>query len=145
MCIDGAVFNLADLIIANGDFEAGVLRRTGGGTFRMEIAGNGRIDLLKPAYRSFFEGPIQNIRTRFGDFVLVNTNFAIGNSAWGDINEVTHIQKEAGFINSDDPQSVQTWQDYMVFEEANRTAMDAAVRMLAQRRPAPGVGVWPHS
>src|SRR5581483_7634978 len=143
MCTDG-VFGAADLVIANGVFEADILRRTGGDKFRMEIAGNGRIDILKPRYRAFFDKPIKDVQSRFGDFVLVNTNFQIVNSIWHDLEHVTRIQIQAGFVKPNDPASMQTWRDYLAFEDANRTAMYAAIRLLAKRRPAQRIVVRPH-
>ena len=58
------------------------------GKNRIEITGNGRIDLLKPALRPLFQRAIDEIVARHGDFVLVNTNFTIANSIWQGADQV---------------------------------------------------------
>jgi len=143
LCAEG-IFDAADLVLAHGQFEHDVFRRLGGGRGRIEICGNGRIDLLKPRFRPYFQAQADDLRRRHGDFVLVNTNFSILNSAWQSLEEVTAIQVRAGFLRPDDPRSVQTWQDYVEFEKANREAMYAAIAELARRRPAQKIVVRPH-
>jgi surface carbohydrate biosynthesis protein len=38
--------------------------------------GNARVDLLRPEMRSLFDRPVADLRSRFGKFVLINTNFS---------------------------------------------------------------------
>src|SRR5581483_3125562 len=75
MCTEG-IFGLSDLILANGKFEHDILKRLGGGRERIEITGNGRIDILKPALQSIYRDEVNAIKAKHGDFVLVNTNFS---------------------------------------------------------------------
>jgi len=42
----------------------------------IHVTGNPRVDLIRPEVRGFFDGEIAGIRARYGDFVLVNTNFS---------------------------------------------------------------------
>jgi surface carbohydrate biosynthesis protein len=143
LCTDG-IFQWPDLILTDGQFEHDILKRLSTGRNRIEITGNGRIDLLKPALRPLFQKEIDEIVTRHGDFVLVNTNFSILNSIWQSVDQVTQIQLQAGFIKSNEPASMQMWQDYLDFEDANRTAMHIAMRELARRRPQQRIIVRPH-
>ena len=143
MCTDG-IFQWPDLILADGQFEHDILKRLSSGRNRIEITGNGRIDLLKPALRPIFQKEIDDVVARHGDFVLVNTNFSVLNSIWQSVEQVTQIQLQAGFIKPNEPASVQTWQDYLDFEDANRTAMHIAIRELARRRPQQRIIVRPH-
>lgn len=138
------IFELPNMIIANGAFEQEVLKRLSGGKARVEVAGNGRIDLLKPGYRSYYQKEIDAIRAKHGDFILVNTNFGIINTIWDSIEEVTRIHVEAGFVRPDDPASMQSWQDQIEFEELNKAAILEAIRELAQRRPGQKIVVRPH-
>ncbi len=41
----------------------------------IHVTGNPRTDLLRPELRGFYEDAVAEIRARYGDFVLVNTNF----------------------------------------------------------------------
>jgi surface carbohydrate biosynthesis protein len=143
LCTEG-IFQWPDLILADGQFEHDILRRLSNGKNRIEITGNGRIDLLKPALRSLFQPEIDEIIARHGDFILVNTNFSIFNSIWQSVEQVTQIQLRAGFIKPNDAVSMQTWQDYLDFEDANRAAMHTAIRELARRRPQQRIIVRPH-
>jgi surface carbohydrate biosynthesis protein len=143
LCTEG-IFQWPDLILADGQFEHEILRRLSNGKNRIEITGNGRIDLLKPALRPLFQREIDEVVARHGDFVLVNTNFTIANSIWQGAAQVTKIQMQAGFIKPNDAASMQTWQDYLDFEEANLPAMHTAIRELARRRPQQRIIVRPH-
>jgi len=41
----------------------------------IHITGNPRNDLLRPEIRSYYEKDVNEIRSTFGDFILINTNF----------------------------------------------------------------------
>ena len=143
LCTEG-IFQWPDLILANGEFEHDIFKRLSTGKNRIEITGNGRIDLLKPALRPLFRKAIDEIIGRYGDFVLVNTNFPVLNSMWQSVEHVAQIQLRAEFIKPQDPASKQIWQEYLDFEDANRTAMHIAIRELARRRPQQHIIVRPH-
>ena len=80
MMLDDETFNRPRLLFAWGQSNADVWKRFKGyrGTPILEI-GNPRIDLLRPELASYFEREVQSIRDRFGDFVLVSTNFSMVN------------------------------------------------------------------
>jgi surface carbohydrate biosynthesis protein len=46
----------------------------------IHVTGNPRIDMLRPELEAFHREEADRIRARFGDFVLVNTNFAMVNA-----------------------------------------------------------------
>lgn len=142
-CASG-IFDLSDAIYANGDLEKDVLSEFSGGKVPIEVVGNSRVDLLKPSFRGFFKGEIAAIRARFGDFVLVNTNFGIINSTFNDLKTVTDIHIRGGFIKPDDPSSVQAWDDQIEFERLNREAVLTAIRELSVRRPRLKIVLRPH-
>ena len=45
----------------------------------IHATGNPRIDLMRPELRGYFDEDVAALRRRFGDFLLVNTNFALVN------------------------------------------------------------------
>jgi len=64
-------------LIAWGPDHASVLRKYPGYQgAQIHIAGNARADLLRPELREFYRADADAIRERFGDFVLVSTNFS---------------------------------------------------------------------
>lgn len=138
------IFSIPDLILANGKFEKQVLGKLSGGKVAIEVTGNGRIDILKPGYRGYFKKEIDAIRAKFGDFVLVNTNFGIINTLWDSVAQVTEIHVRAGFVKPEDPESVRAWNDQIEFEQLNKAAILAAVEDLCARRPRQKVVVRPH-
>jgi surface carbohydrate biosynthesis protein len=42
----------------------------------IHVTGNPRGDLLRPEIHGYFEGEANNLRTAYGDFILINTNFS---------------------------------------------------------------------
>ncbi|MFQ5698963.1 MAG: surface carbohydrate biosynthesis protein [Myxococcota bacterium] len=46
----------------------------------IRITGNPRIDLMRPELREFYRHDVDDIHRRFGDLILVNTNFAMVNA-----------------------------------------------------------------
>jgi len=46
----------------------------------IHVTGNPRGDMLRPELRPFFDDETRSLRDRFGDFILVNTNFAMVNA-----------------------------------------------------------------
>ena len=80
MMLDDETFNRPRLLFAWGQSNADVWRRFKGyrGTPILEI-GNPRMDLLRPELAAYFTHQVQSIRERFGDFVLVSTNFSMVN------------------------------------------------------------------
>ena len=138
------IFDLPDVIFSTSDFEKQVLVEGGGNARKIEVTGNPRVDILKPEFHGFYKREIDIIHKHFGEFVLVNTNFAITNSVWVGEGDVKRIFIEAGFLRLDDPESVKEWEDKNAFEEANKAAIIAAIRDLATRRPSLKIVVRPH-
>lgn len=54
----------------------------------IHIAGSPRIDLMRPELREFYRPEVDAIRERFGDFVLVNTNFSKVNHFYPELSEL---------------------------------------------------------
>ena len=50
---------------------------------RIIATGHPRFELCKPRYRGYLDEEVSDLRRRFGTFVLVNTSFGTGNSAFG--------------------------------------------------------------
>jgi surface carbohydrate biosynthesis protein len=52
----------------------------------IHITGNPRSDMLRPELRRFYQNEIEEFQTRYGDFILVNTNFNQVNAFGPDMN-----------------------------------------------------------
>jgi surface carbohydrate biosynthesis protein len=66
----------------------------------IHIAGNPRVDLMRPELKGYYKYQVEDIRKRFGDFVLVNTNFSKVNHFYTDLSPL----KKA--IEAKNPQKV---------------------------------------
>ena len=52
----------------------------------IHITGNPRSDMLRPELRSFYDDEVEQLRSKYGDFILVNTNFNHINAYGPDMN-----------------------------------------------------------
>jgi surface carbohydrate biosynthesis protein len=65
------------ILFAWGDDDARSFRAFGGyHGCPIHVTGNPRVDLMRPEIRGFFAAEAEALRARYGDFVLVNTNFS---------------------------------------------------------------------
>ena len=69
----------------------------------IHIAGNPRIDLMRPELKGYYQSQVEDIRKRFGNFVLVNTNFSKVNHFYTDLSPL----KKA--IEAENPQKVNSF------------------------------------
>ena len=53
---------------------------------KIAITGNPRGDLLRPEIRVYYNNKVEKIRERYGDFILVTTNFGLVNAYHTDMN-----------------------------------------------------------
>jgi surface carbohydrate biosynthesis protein len=52
----------------------------------IHVTGNPRSDMLRPELRSFYEKEVEEFQARYGDFILINTNFNHVNAFGPDMN-----------------------------------------------------------
>jgi surface carbohydrate biosynthesis protein len=84
-------------LFAWGTDDAETFRRYPGyaGT-DIHITGNPRGDLMRPELREFYREDVEALRKRFGDFVLVNTNFAEVNHFHPQLSEYNKAMAKKG-------------------------------------------------
>ncbi len=56
----------------------------------VHVTGNPRIDQLRPEVRGYFAPEVEALRSRYGDFILVNTNFSFVNNFVASLNLIEH-------------------------------------------------------
>jgi surface carbohydrate biosynthesis protein len=62
----------------------------------IHITGNPRIDLMRPDVRAYFDPEVAEIRRRFGEFVMINTNFAYVNAFASSLNLMQDAKTPGG-------------------------------------------------
>ncbi len=74
-------FKVVDHLFAWGVDDAEFFKRYPGyGGAPVHVTGNPRIDLLRPELRAYFAPEVAELRKRYGEFILVNTNFSFVNN-----------------------------------------------------------------
>jgi len=80
---------------------------------RIFETGNPRLDLLRPGLREFYRSEAEALRARFGDFILINTNFGRYNHYFGR-DKVLDILKTRGLIrHAKDETFFRGWIDFL--------------------------------
>lgn len=94
--------NVTDMFFCWGKRQASLVEKKAGKTnCKIFIAGNPRLDLLRPEYRVIFKEDSEKIRKKYGKIILINTNFGHGNHFSGD-DFVIESFKEKGWMNDAD-------------------------------------------
>jgi len=74
-------FEFIDELFAWGPDDAAFFRSYEGYAGEpVHVTGNPRVDLLRPEVRGYFDRDVQALKARYGDFILVNTNFSFVNN-----------------------------------------------------------------
>ena len=75
-----STFNFIRYLFAWGEDDAEMFNRyPGNKSTKVFVTGNPRADLLRRDVRGYFSDEVEQLRARFGDFILVNTNFSFVN------------------------------------------------------------------
>jgi surface carbohydrate biosynthesis protein len=134
-----ATYELADCIMATGEFEFHTHLSAGCRPEKLVVTGNPRIDLLKPCFSSFYAADVTTLKKSLGSFILINTNFGLLNSKWGSIEAVKQIEIRAGGLDPKDPKSV------AIFEQAIETEIEhqKSISLFIVVRPHPSESLDP--
>jgi surface carbohydrate biosynthesis protein len=108
---------------------------------KMEQVGNPRIDLLRAELRNHFARQAENLRGKYGPFLLINTNFAPYNNIRG-METSLQIQKQSGKISSSEGE--QLFLDFVRFKKEMYHAFISMASCLAESCPDRTVIIRPH-
>jgi len=111
---------------------------------RYRIVGNPRWDLLRPELRGSHAEEVAAIRRRYGPFILINTNFAILNSARRPPAEYRKWFVKNGRFDLSKAEDVIFLDEIFEMEGANTAAVHELVRALPAHLPDHRVIVRPH-
>lgn len=88
-------FKVIDQLFAWGADDAAFFKSYHGYTgVPVHVTGNPRIDQLRPEVRGYFASEVQALKARYGDFILVNTNFSFVNNFVPSLNLI--VRDESG-------------------------------------------------
>jgi len=137
-------YELADYILTTGDVEKNAHVNAGCPASKLIVTGNPRVDVLKPPYRLLHQENIERLHERFGQFILINTNFGIKNSKWETVEAVRNIEIKAGSLDPNDPASIAKFDSMVEWEEQNSIGIADVVDKLSANFPDKTILVRPH-
>jgi surface carbohydrate biosynthesis protein len=105
---------------------------------------NPRWDLMRPELRSIYDQDVADIKRRFGDFILVNSNLGFTNTEKGDVDEMIRNLVRMGKIDPANPIQMNHLAEGRQMEEANRAALLAFLPRLRQQFPDVRIVLRPH-
>ncbi|WP_028466565.1 surface carbohydrate biosynthesis protein [Nisaea denitrificans] len=111
---------------------------------RFTITGNPRFDLLRKEFTKAFDEDAQAYRTRYGRYILINTNFGYVNTAWGKPENFVKVCENVGYANRSDPEDRKFFDDFYDLEVMNMAAFKVMTRKLRDRFPDHQIVLRPH-
>lgn len=143
-CYDPSTARCCDLFLFQGPFQRECVTAFLGSTIRSGVTGNPRIDLLTRHYNARRTVEREALRQRFGDFLLINTNFSTVNPRGLDACGVLDTCLGAGWYDPEIPEDIEIF-----FVEAERERTDLRnlvdlVHGLVDKGFAPPIVIRPH-
>ena len=143
--VSRAAVDATDLIFLPGTYNssafAGVFGLEEG---RVRRASNPRWDLLRAGLRSVFAEEVADLKRRYGDFILVNSNLGLTNSRKGDARQMIQGLIDQGKIDANDRDLLRDLDDIVAMEESNRASLIALMPEMARRFPDHRIILRPH-
>lgn len=107
---------------------------------QVKVTGEPRFDLLRPKYEGFFQTEIEQLKKKYGIFILINTSFGLSNSSIGEENIKTFLE-----TTSDIPDEQRHL--YLKKHEEGKIVMKEFInlaKLLAETFPELNVLIRPH-
>jgi surface carbohydrate biosynthesis protein len=134
-----------DLFLVQGRFQAECLARHAPGfTDKTTIVGNPRADLLRGTLTVDLREHAERLRGKYGEFVLLNTNFGGINPAHGDSLTFYNLNLQVGMLDRDSSTDHSYFRDRLKWERDNAQALIRFAHGLAMRRPESRIILRPH-
>ena len=104
----------------------------------VHVTGNPRVDLMRPEVRGYFDGEVKRLRDRYGEFLLLNTNFGTVNHRVPELAWMSQLDESAP-SEKDDFRTALTRHRLTLFDHFKRL-----VRDLGRTFPDRNLVVRPH-
>ena len=111
---------------------------------RVRRAANPRWDLLRKELRPVFAQEVADLRQRYGDFILVNSNLGATNSKKGDAKQMIQGLIDQGKVDANDTELLRDLDDIVAMEGTNRAALIALLPAMVRRFPNQRIILRPH-
>src|SRR5262245_26863821 len=111
---------------------------------RVHRAANPRWDLLRKELRPVFAEEVAELKRRYGDFILVNSNLGATNSKKGDARHMIQGLIDQGKVDPNDSELIRDLDNIVAMEGTNRTALIELLPAIARRFPNHRIVLRPH-
>lgn len=143
--VSRAAVDATDLIFMPGTYNSSAFASVFGlEEGRVRRAANPRWDLLREELRPVFAQEVADLRRRYGDFILVNSNLGFTNSHKGDSREVVQALIDQGKVDPDNTELLRDFDSFEAMERANRIALIELLLAVAKRFPHRRIILRPH-
>lgn len=105
---------------------------------------NPRWDLMRPELRSIYDQDVADIKRRFGEFILINSNLGFTNTEKGDVDEIIRNLVRTGKIDLSDPRMAKHVEECRAMEVANHAALLEFLPRLRRQFPDVKIILRPH-
>ncbi len=140
--ISRRVFSRLDLFFAWGKAQAEAVRiKVPDAADKIILAGNPRLDLLRPPFRSLVEAEARKIREVHGPYILINTNFSRYNHFYSRDFFIQNLKAMGRIRNKEEAAFMEGWISYSEKMFHHFTSM---VKRLSKAFPDMTVIVRPH-
>lgn len=78
------LFDASERVFLWGNYQYDLVKHLVSDNQKVIVSGHPRFELLKQPYHYLYNSEVHRLRKRFGDFILINTNFGFGNNIKGD-------------------------------------------------------------
>ena len=144
-CYDDGVGENCDAFLVHGPFQADcVLGKFPNAAGRVHITGNPRIDLFQAKFAAGLRADSEALRRRFGDFLLINTNFSTINPRDDDALGCFDACVRVGLVDPGDPVDLEEFFTWCDWEKTNLATIGALLDGLRRRGFSWPVIVRPH-
>jgi surface carbohydrate biosynthesis protein len=143
--VSRAAVDATDLIFLPGTYNSSAFASVFGlEEGRVRRASNPRWDLLREELRPVFADEVADLKRRYGDFILVNSNLGLTNSRKGDARQMIQGLIDQGKIDANDTDLLRDLNDIVAMEESNRASLIALMPEMARRFPDHRIILRPH-
>ncbi len=108
---------------------------------KLVLTGNPRLDLLRPELRDYYKPEAEKLKQKYGNFILVNTNFADSNHFLG-TKWVIKNHRKTGFIKTSQEEAQET--KFIKYQSKIVSEFKGMVSKISNRYPNHTIILRPH-
>jgi surface carbohydrate biosynthesis protein len=145
--LDESLKDNYNAILTSGEEEYNILKQLG--YSNLIKWGNPRSEFLGNYGKLFYQNKINEIKQKYGDYILINTNFGVINSLWGDQLKVKNANFQSGHFDAKSTKDEELWQEIIKIERKNWDfiyemilKIDGNQKIIIRPHPSEDLTIW---